>query len=122
MAKRNLNTVLLWHNGEPLKDRAGPEGVEITARPIILAGLCNGPMVADPQVEGGLRPKPISGAEKYEMYKLMRKIEAEGNIVDLKSDEIRIIRQCIEHLPPVTYGAISDVLETDMKETAHDEP
>lgn len=106
MTKRNLNIALVWHSGKPIKEQDNT--TDLVARTVVLNCLCSGPQGQDGA------PAHTSAAEKYKMYKTLRKVEEQGNIVDLTADEVVMIKRCMEHMPPVTYGQVCEILETDM--------
>ncbi len=54
--------------------------------------------------------KPLSGVEKSKRYKLWLLITNSGETVDLKPDEIVIIRDCILEVQPILIGGQCEVL------------
>lgn len=108
MAKINL-TYVLWDLGnvETLKGPVDKEGIK---KDLTLGLVCtNSLLVFDER---------MTGQDKYERYKLARKLEkAKDGQVDLKAEEIASIKDAIgKYQTPLVVGQAWDLLENVQEE------
>lgn len=93
--------------GNPRRDKEGfpllKFGSPLTLRKICIEVLINPPVDIDPQTR---RPKEIDSDEKLKMWNLAQEIHASNGLVDLESDEIKMLKKLINkrYTSPLTVS------------------
>ena len=109
--KLNLTTVIKDQYGVPFKnqhrDAEGAVIVEpLTVKLALIASLLNAPD------EKGAKPD-----DKLRRYQLYQRVEAATDVVDLKVDELALIKNLANvHYATMVYGRLCDVIEGESRD------
>lgn len=117
MSLRNLDVAIL--NGEGAEMKEAVNGVErvSTVRFAVRGALAVGPMIYDGQRGGMVPDHNVSPEDKLKMYELAMKLKDTAP-VDLKAEDILLIKRCVKHTMPFVYGQICEALEKDIPPVA----
>ena len=92
-----------------LKDLKGEEMMNPDKTPVLLKQIMVNSLTAL-----GPDDKNVSGDEKYKRWKLAQKIEAADGEMDLKVEDITMIKKLIgQHYMTVAVGAAYDLIEQE---------
>lgn len=100
--------------GNPKRDKEGfpllKFGTPLTLRKICIEVLVNPPVDIDPQTR---RPKEIESEKKLKMWNLAQAIHASDGLIDLKSEEIVMLKSLINkrYASPLTVAQAFAILE-----------
>lgn len=116
MSQRNLDQPILNNDDLPMKEQLADGSTKATnIRMTVRACLGAGPMVFDQRSAGLIPDTNVSGTDKIRMFELGIAMKNPGP-VELISDDITLIKRCINHLPPFMYGQICSALEKDAEQ------
>lgn len=93
--------------GNPKRDKEGfpmlKFGAPFTLRKACIEVLVNPPVDIDPQTR---RPKEVESEKKLKMWNLAQEIHASNGIIDLESDEIKMLMKLINkrYTSPLTVA------------------
>lgn len=113
MSLRNLDAAIVNGEGDAMQENINGVTRLPTVRQMVRAGLNTGPMKWEERAVSFIPDPSVGAEEKLRMYDLATKCKAEGP-VDLKSEEIILIKKCIGHMVPFMYGQICAALEADI--------
>lgn len=96
--KVNLSTPILDHKGQPAVDE---QEKQISAKDVIVQAI----------LMGG-RAENKSEEEKYKQYVLLTSISESSGEVDLKAEDIVMIKKLVNEVyPALVYGRVRDLID-----------